>query len=174
MSVLPAPAPVLSGVDTVLVAMTKDAVGTTIAVSTGPLDRPVDTARLNWFLYRISPALALANMEPPQIGWTTRRGRPPLALTLHYLLSPDPGPLTSAGKLVARATARLSAGLMLLHKHAILGPDTVITSSPAQTVSQVTSALDGLVEPLRITLDPVPPETITALWTSGLKSMRLS
>jgi hypothetical protein len=174
MSVLPAPAPVLSGVDTVLTAMTKDAVGTAIAVSTGPLDRPVDTARLNWFLYRVSPAVALANMEPPQVGWTTRRGRPPLALTLHYLLSADPGTLTATGNEISPAQDALTAVMMLLHEHAILGPDTVITSSPAQTVSQVTSALDGLVEPLRITLDPVAPETVTALWASGLKSMRLS
>jgi hypothetical protein len=154
--------------------MTKDAVGTTIAVTTGPLDRPVNTARLNWFLYRISPAVALANMEPPQIGWTTRRGRPPLALTLHYLLSADPGEMRTTGNEISAAHDALTSVMMLLHQQAILGPDTLITSSPAQTVSQVTSALDGLAEPLRITLDPVPPETITAVWASGLKSMRLS
>jgi hypothetical protein len=143
-------------------------------VTTGPLDRPVNTARLNWFLYRISPAVALANMEPPQTGWTTRLGRPPLALTLHYLLSADPGEMTPTGNEIEPAHDALTAVMMLLHEHAILGPDTVITSSPDQTVSQVTNALDGLVEPLRITLDPVPPETITAVWASGLKSMRLS
>jgi hypothetical protein len=174
MSVLPAPAPVLTGVDTVLTAMTKDAVGTGVTVTTGPLDRPADTVRLNWFLYRISPAVALANMEPPQIGWTTRRGRPPLALTLHYLLSADPGILSFGGNEMPPAQDALTAVMMLLHEHAILGPDTVITSSPVQTVSQVTTALDGLVEPLRITLDPVPPDTVTALWASGLKTMRLS
>jgi hypothetical protein len=161
-------------VDAVLAAMTKDAVGTTIGVTTGPLDRPVGTARLNWFLYRISPAVGLANMEPPQIGWATRRGRPPLALTLHYLLSVDPGEMSPTGNEMAPAHDALTSVMMLLHEQAILGPDTVITSAPAQTVSQVTSALDGLVEPLRITLDPVSPETITAVWASGLKSMRLS
>ena len=65
-SVLAAPALVLSGVDTVLSAMTRDAVGTAIAVTNGPLDRPAGGARLNWFLYRITPAVALMNMEPPQ------------------------------------------------------------------------------------------------------------
>lgn len=174
MSVLAAPAPVLSGVDAVLGAMTQDAVGTTIAVTNGPLDRPADGARLNWFLYRITPALALMNMESPQTGWTTRLGRPPLALTLHYLLSADPGELSATGNEMPPAHDALTAVMMLLHEHAILGPDTVITSAPDQTVSQVTSALDGLVEPLRITLDPVPLETITGLWASGLKSLRLS
>ncbi len=174
MSVLAAPAPVLSGVDAVLGAMTRDAVGTAITVTNGPLDRPVNGARLNWFLYRITPAVALMNMESPQTGWTTRRGRPPLALTLHYLLSADPGELTATGDEMPPAHDALTAVMMLLHEQAILGPDTVITSSPDRTVSQVTTALDGLVEPLRITLDPVPLETITGLWASGLKSLRVS
>jgi Pvc16 N-terminal domain len=173
-SVLAAPAPVLSGVDTVLGAMTRDAVGTLITVTNGPLDRPASGARLNWFLYRITPTPALMNMEPPQSGWTTRRGRPPLALTLHYLLTADPGELTVSGNEVPPVHDALTAVMLLLHEHAILGPDTVITSSPAQTVSQVTTALDGLVEPLRITLDAVPLETITGLWASGLKALRLS
>ena len=174
MSVLAAPAPVLSGVDAVLGAMTRDAVGTAITVTNGPLDRPADGARLNWFLYRITPAVALMNMESPQTGWTTRRGRPPLALTLHYLLSADPGELSATGNQMPPAHDALTAVMTVLHEHAVLGPDTVITSPPDQTVSQITSALDGLVEPLRITLDPVPLETITGLWASGLKSLRLS
>jgi hypothetical protein len=173
-SVLAAPAPVLSGVDAVLGAMTRDAVGTAIAVTNGPLDRPASGARLNWFLYRITPAVALMNMEFPQTGWTTRLGHPPLALTLHYLLSADPGELSTTGNEMPPAHDALTAVMMVLHEHAILGPDTVITSPPGQTVSQITSALDGLVEPLRITLDPVPLETITGLWASGLKSLRLS
>jgi hypothetical protein len=173
-SVLAAPAPVLSGVDAVLGAMTRDAVGTTITVTNGPLDRPAGGARLNWFLYRITPAVALANMEFPQTGWKTRRGRPPLALTLHYLLSADPGELSPTGNEMPPAHDALTAVMMILHEHAILGPDTVITSPPDQTVSQITSALNGLVEPLRITLDAVPLETITGLWASGLKSLRLS
>lgn len=174
MSVLAAPAPVLSGVDTVLGAMTRDAVGTAIAVTNGPLDRPAGGTRLNWLLYRITPAVALMNMESPQTGWTTRRGRPPLALTLHYLLSADPGELSATGNEMPPAHDALTAVMMVLHEHAVLGPDTVITSPPDQTVADITTALDGLVEPLRITLDPVPLETITGLWASGLKSLRLS
>ncbi|WP_331755561.1 DUF4255 domain-containing protein [Streptomyces sp. NBC_01643] len=174
MSVLPAPAPVLSGVDAVLTAITKDAVGTGVGVTSGPLDRPVSTTRLNWFLYRITPAPVLMNMEPPQTGWRTRRGKPPLALTLHYLLTADPGELSATGDETVAAHDALIAVMALLNERAVLGPDTQITSNPAKTVSQVTGALDGLVEPLRITLDSVPLETITGLWASGLKSLRLS
>jgi hypothetical protein len=173
-SVLTAAAPVLSGVDAVLTAMTRDAVGTGVGVTSGPLDRPVSDTRLNWFLYRITPAAALTNMEFPQTGWTTRRGRPPLALTLHYLLTADPGELSATGNEMPAAHDALITVMMLLHEHAVLGPDTVITSPPDRTVSQITGALDGLVEPLRITLDAVPLETITGLWASGLKSLRLS
>ena len=174
MSVLPASAPVLTGIDTVLLAMTTDAVGPGVAVTAGPLDRPVSVARLNWFLYRITPAVALMNMESPQTGWRTRRGRPPLALTLHYLLSADPGELSEDGNEIPPVHDALTSTMMVLHEHSILGPDTLITSSPSRTVSQLTSALDGLLEPVRITMDPVQLETITALWNSGVKSLRVS
>jgi hypothetical protein len=174
MSVLPATAPVLTGVDTVLLAMTHDAVGPGVAVTAGPLDRPVSGARLNWFLYRITPAPALANMESPQVGWATRRGRPPLALTLHYLLSADPGELGEDGNEIQPVHDALTSTMMVLHERPVLSADTVITASPSRTVSQLTSALDGLVEPLRITMDPVPLETITALWSSGVKALRVS
>ncbi|MEO7069229.1 MAG: Pvc16 family protein, partial [Nostocoides sp.] len=82
--------PVIAGVDEVLRVLTTEAMkglGSPVGVSVGPLDRPVDGARLNWFLYRIEPSTAYVNMEPPVSGWRTRRGHPPLALTLRYLLS---------------------------------------------------------------------------------------
>lgn len=174
MSVLPATPAVLSGVDAVLLALTRDAVGTTVAVTTGPLDRPVAGTRLNWFLYRIAPAVALMNMESPQTGWTTRPGRPPLALTLHYLLSADPGELTPVGNEMAAAHAALTATMMVLHERPVLSPDTVVSAAPRLTVADVTAELDGLVEPLRITMDPVPLETVTGLWGAGTKSLRVS
>jgi hypothetical protein len=173
MSLFPAPPAVLSGVEAVLLAMTKDAVPTSIGVTSGPLDRPATVPRLNWFLYRITPAPAFLNMEPPQTGYTTRRGKPPLSLTLHYLLSADPGEMTPNGNEIEPVHDALTAVMVVMHELAILGPQTVI-SSPNRTVSDITEALDGLVEPLRITLDQVPLETLTGLWGSGLKSLRLS
>lgn len=174
MSVLPAPPPVLSGVDAVLLAITRDAVDTSITVTAGPLDRPVGTARLNWFLYRITPAAAYLNMEPPSTGWTTRRGRPPLALTLHYLLSADPGELSPSGNETEAVHNALTAVMMVLHENPILGSESVVGNPPKRTVGDVADGLEQLVEPLRITLDPVPLETVTGLWASGLKSLRVS
>ncbi|MEU8262938.1 DUF4255 domain-containing protein [Micromonospora sp. NPDC048999] len=169
--------PVLAGVDEVLRVLTIEALkglATPVGVSVGPLDRPVDGPRLNWFLYRIEPAPAYANMEAPQHGWRTRRGRPPLALTLHYLLTADAGELSESGTEDDVVHAALSALMSALHENGIFGADTPVATGPARSVADVADALDGMVEPLRITIEQVPMETITALWNTGSHALRLS
>jgi hypothetical protein len=169
--------PVLSGVDEVLRVLTTEALkglATPVAVSVGPLDRPPDGPRLNWFLYRIEPAPAFANMEPPASGWRTRRGHPPLALTLHYLLTADAGELTESGTEDDVVHAALSALMSALHGNGVFGTDTPVGTAPDRTVTDVAGALDGMVEPLRITLEQVPLDTITSLWNTGSHALRLS
>jgi Pvc16 N-terminal domain len=169
--------PVLAGVDEVLRVLTTEALkglATPVGVSVGPLDRPVEGPRLNWFLYRVEPALAYANMESPQHGWRTRRGHPPLALTLHYLLTADAGELTENGTEDDVVHAALSALMSALHDNGIFGIDTPIATAPSRSVSDVATALVGMIEPLRITIEQVPFETITALWNTGSHALRLS
>jgi Pvc16 N-terminal domain len=169
--------PVLAGVDAVLRTLTTEALkglATPAGVSVGPLDRPVAGPRLNWFLYRVEPALGHVNMEPPQIGWTTRRGHPPLALSLHYLLTADAGELSETGAEDDVVHAALSALMSALHDNGIFGAQSAIATGPDRSVAEVAAALTDLVEPLRITLDPVPMETITALWNTGSHALRLS
>lgn len=169
--------PVLAGVDELLRVLTTEALkglATPVGVMVGPLDRPGDDPRLNWFLYRIEPAPAFANMEPPQRGWQTRRGRPPLALTLHYLLTADAGELSEGGTEDDVVHAALSALMSALHENGIIGTDTPVATGPDRTLGDVAPALDGLVEPLRVTLEQVPFETVTAVWSSGSDAMRLS
>jgi hypothetical protein len=169
--------PVLSGVDEVLRVLTTEALkglATPVAVSVGPLDRPPDGPRLNWFLYRIEPAASYANMEPPGSGWQTRRGHPPLAVTLHYLLTADAGELTESGTEDDVVHAALSALMSALHGNGIFGTDTAVGTAPDRTVSDVAGALDGMVEPLRITLEQLPMETIASLWNTGSHALRLS
>jgi hypothetical protein len=169
--------PVLAGVDEVLRALTTEALkglATPVGVSVGPLDRPVDGPRLNWFLYRIEPAPAYANMEAPQHGWRTRRGRPPLALTLHYLLTADAGELSEGGTEDDVVHAALSALMSALHENGIFGADTPVATGPDRSVTDVAGALENMVEPLRISLEQVPMETITALWNTGSHALRLS
>ena len=169
--------PVLVGVDSVLRAISTEALkglAEPVAVTVGPLDRPVGAARLNWFLYQVTPAPAYLNMEYPDTGWATRRGRPPLAIVLHYLLAAEPGELTETGDDEAPVHAALTAVMNALHDNGIFGLDSPVTTGPDQTVSQVTTALDGMIEPLRITMASVPIETISALWTTGSRAIRLS
>ncbi|WP_195908203.1 Pvc16 family protein [Nostocoides sp. HKS02] len=119
--------PVIAGVDEVLRTLTTEALkglANPVGVSVGPLDRPVDGARLNWFLYRIEPSTAYVNMEYPVSGWRTRRGHPPLALTLRYLLSADPGELAAQGSEDDVVHAGLSAVMSALHDNGIFGIDT--------------------------------------------------
>lgn len=169
--------PAISGVDEVLRVLTTEALkglATPVGVSVGPLDRPVDGPRLNWFLYRIEPATAYGNMESPVSGWRTRRGHPPLALTLHYLLSADPGELGAQGDEDDVVHAGLSAVMSALHDNGIFGIDSPVASGPDRTVGDVAAALNGMLEPLRISPDAVAIETMTALWNTGSHALRLS
>lgn len=169
--------PVIAGVDEVLRVLTTEALkglASPVGVSVGPLDRPGTDARLNWFLYRLEPAPAYLNMEPPVTGWRTRRGRPPLALSLHYLLTADAGELTETGSEDDVAHAGLSALMSALHDSGIFGTDTPVATAPDRTLTDVAPALDGLVEPLRITLEPVPFDTVTGVWGTGSAALRLS
>lgn len=169
--------PVLAGVDEVLRVVTTEALkglATPVGVTVGPLDRPGDDARLNWFLYKLEPAPAYANMEPPATGWRTRRGSPPLALTLHYLLSAVASELSETGTEDDVVHAGLSALMSALHENAIFGGATPVATAPARTLSDVAPSLDGLVEPLRISLEQVPLETVTAIWGAGGAAVRLT
>ncbi len=169
--------PVIAGVDEVLRVLTTEALkglGNPVGVSVGPLDRPVGGARLNWFLYRIEPSPAYVNMESPAVGWRTRRGHPPLALTLRYLLSADPGELSAEGSEDDVVHAGLSALMSALHDNGIFGIDTPLATGPDRSVGDVAASLGGMTEPLRISPDPLAIETMTALWNTGSHALRLS
>lgn len=169
--------PILAGVDEVFRVLTTEALkglNPPVSITVGPLDRPTDGPRLNWFLYRISPATSYANMEPPQHGWRTKRGHPPLALTLHYLLTADAGELSESGNEDHVVHVALSAAMSALHENAILGPTTPLATEPDRTVEVVSPALKEMIEPLRISLENLPLETVTALWATGSRALRLS
>jgi Pvc16 N-terminal domain len=83
----------IQGVDDTLRDLAKAAVASLVPrpkITVSGLDLADDELRLNWFLYRVGPNLAFRNMEPPQTGWHTARGRPPLALRLSDLLTAHP------------------------------------------------------------------------------------
>jgi hypothetical protein len=133
-------------------------------VTIGPLDRDDDHLRVNWFLYRIEPNPAYANMEPPRTGWRTARGRPPLALQLHYLLSAHSATLTAEGDQDQFAHLALGAVMQAVHEHGVIAEGSPLLSPLALP----------LVEPLRITMAPLDLESITKVWTAATKPLRLT
>jgi hypothetical protein len=157
----------IQGVDDTLKKLTSDAVATLSPrpeVTLGPLDREGDELRLNWFLYRISPNPAFRNMEPPRSGWTSTRGRPPLALRLQYLLTAFPASATDGGDQEQFAHAALAAAMQALHDRPILGEDDPAVSALAKP----------LTEPLRVTTDELDLDGLSKLWTATTQPLRLS
>ena len=134
------------------------------AVTVGPLDRDDDRLRLNWFLYHVSPNPSFRNMEPPRTGWHTARGRPPLALELHYLLTAHAGPLTQNGDEDQFAHRGLAAVMRAVHANGVIDDADPVLSNLAKP----------LVEPLRISMDALDLEALSKVWTAATQPLRLS
>jgi hypothetical protein len=136
---------------------------------------PPDKARgnssanqLNLFLYQILPNAAWRNTNiPSQVG-PGETGNPPLALTLHYLL-------TAFGKDNDTALPfghhLLGKAMSILYDHPLLGPDEIRS---ATAPSFPNSDLDKQIERVRITLQPLSLEEISKLWTGLVTQYRLS
>ena len=157
----------IQGVDETLKELAKQAVASLTpkpTVTVGPLDRDDDELRLNWFLYRLVPNAAYRNMEPPQTGWRTSRGRPPLALRLSYLLTAFPASATNGGDQEQFAHAGMAAAMQAVHENAIIPEDEPVLSPLAKP----------LVEPLRISMEDLGLEDISKIWTAVSKPLRLS
>jgi hypothetical protein len=159
----------IQGVDDTLKQLATDAVAALTPrprITVGPLDVDASDLRLNWFLYRIAPNAAYRNMEPPLTGTTTARGRPPLALELHYLLTAFPAAATgnADGDQEQFAHAGLAAVMQALHGNGI-----VPAADPA-----VPGSAKPLVEPLRITMETLDLDAVTKLWTAASEPLRLS
>lgn len=136
---------------------------------------PPDTARgtnnanqLNLFLYQVLPNAAWRNMNIPSQVAPGETGNPPLALTMHYLLTAfgrdNDTTLPFGHQLLGRA-------MSILYDHAVLGPDEIRS---ATAVSLPGSDLDKQVERVRITLQPMSLEEISKLWSGLVTQYRLS
>jgi hypothetical protein len=136
---------------------------------------PPDKARgsnnanqLNLFLYQILPNAAWRNMNIPTQVSQGETGNPPLALTLHYMLTAfgrdNDTSLPFGHHLLGRA-------MSVLFDHALLGPDEI---RAATSVSLPASDLAQQVERIRITLQPLSLEEISKLWTGLVTQYRLS
>lgn len=136
---------------------------------------PPDKARgnssanqLNLFLYQILPNAAWRNMNIPSQVMPGETGTPPLALTLHYLI-------TAFGKdndtTLPYGHHLLGKAMSILYDHALLGPDEIRSYA---TPSFPSNNLDQQVERVRITLQPLTLDEIAKLWSGLVTQYRLS
>ncbi len=136
---------------------------------------PPDKARgnnnanqLNLFLYQILPNAAWRNMNIPGQIRSGETGIPPLALTLHYLLTAfgrdNDTNLPFGHHLLGKA-------MSVLYDHPLLGPDEIRAATAAVLPG---NDLDKQVERVRITLQPMTLEEISRLWTGLVTQYRLS
>jgi hypothetical protein len=161
----------IQGVDEILYALSKTAVSSLNPkpdITVGPLDGDEPGLRLNWFLYRVSPDPTYRNMEPPNKGWRTARGNPPLALRLSYLLSAFAAAKPAGGDQEQFAHVGLAAVMQAVYENAVVGD-----GSPILTPALATF-VDPLVEPIKIVLEDLDLEAVTKIWTAASKPIRLS
>jgi hypothetical protein len=87
-----------------------------------PADTSTHQTRVNLFLFRVAPNAHLRNLEwLPKPGESNRIVPPPLALNLHYLLTPYAPVDPQVGQ--ADAQAVLAEAMRVLHDHALLPAD---------------------------------------------------
>lgn len=132
--------------------------------------RPPDVARqsgdtsnqLNLFLYQTLPNAALRNMDMPRQTQPGDSAMPPLALTLHYLLSAYPsGDEDVAGHIL------LGQAMRIFSDNAILNQNDIRNALPGND-------LYTQFERVRITQQVFSVEEISKLWTAFATSYRVS
>jgi hypothetical protein len=132
-----------------------------------PLDKArgsITTNQLNLFLYQVLPNAAWRNMDVPPLVKPGETAIPPLALSLHYLI-------TAYGRENDNTQPfdhhLLGKAMSVLNDHALLGPDEIKLAFPG-------SDLERQVERVRITLQALSIEEISKLWTGFATQYRLS
>ncbi len=146
-----------------------DLTDTTVTILPPDKARGTNNAnQLNLFLYQILPNAAWRNMNIPSQVAPGETGNPPLALTLHYLLTAfgrdNDATIPFGHHLLGRA-------MSILYDHAVLGAEEI---RAATTASLPASDLDRQVERVRITLQPMTLEEIAKLWSGLVTQYRLS
>ena len=134
--------------------------------------QPVDRARpdgttanqLNVFLYHMLPSPAWRNMEMPNRTRPGETAVPPLALNLYYLITAygrdNDAQRPFSHQLLGRAMA-------VLLDHPLLGADEIKAALPGNDLWQQ-------VERIRFTLQPLPQDELSKLWTGFQTGFRLS
>ncbi|QSQ27592.1 DUF4255 domain-containing protein [Pyxidicoccus parkwayensis] len=118
--------------------------------------------QINIFLFQVTHNPNLRNMEMPTQGRMNEGGFSPLALRLSYMLTA----YAPADDDVA-AHKVLGKAMLVLHDHAVLGPEELRTSLPGNDLYQQ-------VERVRITPDQLSLEDVSKMWTAFQSQYRIS
>ncbi|HVR96990.1 MAG TPA: DUF4255 domain-containing protein [Thermoanaerobaculia bacterium] len=140
----------------------------TVNVTARPLDRARDGSgeQVNLFLYSPQVDAALRNQDIPGKIKPGETGRPPLPLTLFYLLT-----AYSDDKDEVKSQMLLGRAMGILHDHPLLGAAEIKDATDTNVPG---SDLHEQIERVRISLQPLPIDEISKLWTSFQTAYRTS
>jgi Pvc16 N-terminal domain len=114
--------------------------------------------QVNLFLYQTMPDAAWRNMDMPRQLKTGETGQPPLPLILSYLLTAYSDDTDDV-----KSQILLGRAMSALHDHPLLGSAEI---EDVATGDLKTSDLHEQLERMRITLQPLPLEELSKLWTA--------
>lgn len=134
-------------------------------VTTQPPDKARNTNRtnqINLFLYQTAPNAALRNMDMPRQVKPGETAQPPLALTLHYLV-------TAYGRDDDDVFGHrlLGRAMSILHDHPLLGSDEIEGALPGNDLHEQ-------LERVRITPQSLSLEELSNLWNTFQTQYRIS
>jgi hypothetical protein len=138
---------------------------TSFSVTTKPPDvarQGESTNQLNLFLYQTIPNAAWRNMDMPRQVQPGETAMPPVALTLHYLLS-----AYATGDDDLAAHILLGQAMRIFNDQAILNQNDIRNALPGND-------LYAQIERVRITPQTFSIEEISKLWTAFATSYRVS
>jgi hypothetical protein len=138
-----------------------------IDVTTQPPDlarKNATNLQLNLFLYQAVANAAWRNHDLPQQVRPGETGTPPLALTLHYLITAYGRGDTDNDSASHRV---LGSAMGLLNDHPLLG-------SAEIAAAMVGTDLGNQIERVRITLQPMGIDEMSKLWTMFQSQYRIS
>jgi len=132
--------------------------------------RPPDKARggndngnqINLFLYQTSPNAALRNADMPRQVKPGEIGQPPLALNLYYFMT-----AYGANDDDILGHHLLGRAMSVLHDHPLLGSDEIRNALAGND-------LYSQLERVRITLQPLPLDDLSKLWTTFQTQYRIT
>jgi hypothetical protein len=133
-----------------------------------------ETPRVNLFLYRVTRNGYLSNDDiPGRRPRGTSEIHPPLALDLHYLLTPYG---STANQFIHDGTDELVAHYLLGSAMRILNDNAIITRALETSLGQqiLDPSLEDAYEHVKITLEPLSLEDVSKVWTAIGRPFRLS